>query len=142
MENVVRRAHEAMRARNWDDLRLLLHPYLHWASSDGRTVRGRTNVMAMLGRTRSAAVADVRRGSGRSNLSLAGATRLSHIMGSGLTRRSAASQAAPTMPALLRSLAGTISVFSFNLGMNLSAFLLTPPPTTIKSGQSRASSVS
>jgi hypothetical protein len=48
MEDVVRRAHEAMRARNWDDLRLLLHPYLHWASSDGRTVRGRIKVMAML----------------------------------------------------------------------------------------------
>jgi len=31
MEDVVRRAHEAMRAQNWDDLRLLLHPYLHWA---------------------------------------------------------------------------------------------------------------
>jgi len=25
-----------------------LHPYLHWASSDGRTVRGRIKVMAML----------------------------------------------------------------------------------------------
>jgi hypothetical protein len=48
MEDVVRRAYEAMRARNWDDLRLLLHPYLHWASSDGRTVRGRIKVMAML----------------------------------------------------------------------------------------------
>ena len=48
MEDVVRRAHEAMRARNCDDLRLLLHPYLHWTSSDGRTVRGRTKVMAML----------------------------------------------------------------------------------------------
>jgi hypothetical protein len=48
MEDVVRRAYEAMRARNWDDLRLLLHPYLQWASSDGRTVRGRIKVMAML----------------------------------------------------------------------------------------------
>jgi len=48
MEDVVRRAHEAMRAQNLDDLRLLLHPYLRWTSSKGRTVRGRTKVMAML----------------------------------------------------------------------------------------------
>jgi len=48
MEDVVRRAHEAMRARNLDDLRLLLHPYLQWTSSKGRTVRGRTKVIAML----------------------------------------------------------------------------------------------
>ena len=61
-------------------------------------------------------------------------------MGSGWTSRSAASQAAPTMPAELSSLAGTISVFSFSLGRNFSDFLLTPPPTTIRSGQNRASS--
>jgi len=48
MEDVVRRAHEAMRSRNWDNLRLLLHPYLRWTRSEGRTVRGRTKVMAML----------------------------------------------------------------------------------------------
>ena len=36
MEDVVRRAHEAMQARSWDDLRFLLHPYLHWTSRDGR----------------------------------------------------------------------------------------------------------
>jgi hypothetical protein len=48
MEDVVRRAHEAMQARNWEDLRFLLHPYLHWTSREGRTVRGRSPVMAML----------------------------------------------------------------------------------------------
>jgi hypothetical protein len=48
MEDIVRRAHEAMQARSWDDLRFLLHPYLHWTNPDGRTVRGRTKVMAML----------------------------------------------------------------------------------------------
>jgi hypothetical protein len=48
MEDIARRAHEAMLARNWEDLRFMLHPYLHWTSSNGRTVRGRTKVMAML----------------------------------------------------------------------------------------------
>jgi Domain of unknown function (DUF4440) len=48
MEDVVRRAHQAMLARDWEDLRVLLHPYLHWTATDGRTVRGRTKVMAML----------------------------------------------------------------------------------------------
>jgi hypothetical protein len=48
MEDVVRRAHEAMQARNWEDLRFLLHHYLHWTSREGRTVRGRSPVMAML----------------------------------------------------------------------------------------------
>jgi hypothetical protein len=45
MEDVVRRAHEAMQARKWEDLRF---PYLHWTSREGRTVRGRSQVMAML----------------------------------------------------------------------------------------------
>ena len=30
------------------ELRLLLHPYLHWAGVDGATVRGRTKVRALL----------------------------------------------------------------------------------------------
>ena len=67
---------------------------------------------------------------------------MSHLATSGWALRSAASQAAPTMPAVFSSLAGTISVFSFSLGRNYSAFLLTPPPTTIRSGQNRASTVS
>ena len=44
------------------------------------------------------------------------------------------------MPAVFNSLAGTISVFSLSLGRNFSDFLLTPPPTTIRSGQNSASS--
>jgi hypothetical protein len=48
---------------------------------------------------------------------------------------STASTAAPMMPASLRSWAGTIGVCSFNNGRNLSAFLLTPPPTTKSSGE-------
>jgi hypothetical protein len=48
MDDVVRRARAAMQAHNWDDLRLLLHPYLHWRGTDGRTVRGRSKIIAML----------------------------------------------------------------------------------------------
>ena len=38
----------AIAARDWHAVRLLLHPYPHRTGTDGRTVRGRTNVMAML----------------------------------------------------------------------------------------------
>lgn len=31
--------------RDWEALKPLLHPYLHWTDRDGRTIRGRTNVM-------------------------------------------------------------------------------------------------
>jgi hypothetical protein len=47
---------------------------------------------------------------------------------------STASSAAPMMPASLRSSAGTIGVCRSSSGRNLSAFLLTPPPTTNSSG--------
>jgi hypothetical protein len=48
MDEVSRAAHAAMVARDWDALRLLLHPYLHWTDAAGRTIRGRVNVLAML----------------------------------------------------------------------------------------------
>jgi hypothetical protein len=48
MDEVARRAHKAMLDQNWDDLRLLLHPYLHWTQRDGRTLRGRTKIIEML----------------------------------------------------------------------------------------------
>ena len=41
------------RSRERDLLRLALHPYLHWTTSDGETVRGRTKVLAMLDERRS-----------------------------------------------------------------------------------------
>ena len=50
MDEVARRAHTAMVNGDWDGLRLLLHPYLHWTDSQGSTVRGRNSVMAMLER--------------------------------------------------------------------------------------------
>jgi hypothetical protein len=52
-----------------------------------------------------------------------------------------ASMAAPTIPASLRSAAGTMGVRRSSSGRNLSAFLLTPPPTTKRSGQNRFSRV-
>ena len=41
-------AHAAMLARDWDRLRLILHPYVHWTAADGSRLRGRTKVMAWL----------------------------------------------------------------------------------------------
>jgi hypothetical protein len=37
----------AFEAGEWETLRLLLHPYLHWTDGD-ETIRGRTNVLARL----------------------------------------------------------------------------------------------
>jgi len=45
------RAITAIESQNWDQLRVLLHPYLHWTGVDGNTVRGRTKVLAMLAAT-------------------------------------------------------------------------------------------
>jgi len=44
-------------------------------------------------------------------------------------------QAAPRMPALLRRVAGTISVERSSSGMNSSKFFETPPPTMKRSGE-------
>ena len=48
VDEVVRAAHGAMLERDWDALRLMLHPYLHWTTADGDRLRGRTKVMAQL----------------------------------------------------------------------------------------------
>jgi hypothetical protein len=48
VDEVVRAAHDAMLARDWDRLRLMLHPYLHWSASDGSRLRGRSKVMDRL----------------------------------------------------------------------------------------------
>ena len=45
---VTRSAHEAMLECDWDGLRVLLHPYLHWTTADGTRFRGRTKVMELL----------------------------------------------------------------------------------------------
>jgi hypothetical protein len=39
---------EVAAARLWDELKLMLHPYLHWTRDDGVTLRGRTNVLLWL----------------------------------------------------------------------------------------------
>ena len=42
VQDVVQAAHQAMLERDWDALRLMLHPYLHWTAADGSRLRGRT----------------------------------------------------------------------------------------------------
>jgi hypothetical protein len=48
VEPIVDRVLDAVRRRDWDTVRLALHPYLHWDLADGRTIRGRSKVLAML----------------------------------------------------------------------------------------------
>lgn len=38
----------ARERRDWDALKPLLHPYLHWTFASGRTIRGRTQLLAQL----------------------------------------------------------------------------------------------
>jgi hypothetical protein len=47
MEQLIGEALEAIRRRDWESLRLMLHPYLHWKDGD-TSIRGRTKVMAHL----------------------------------------------------------------------------------------------
>ena len=47
-DDVTQTAYEAMLNASWDGLRLLLHPYLHWTTSDGTRIRGRVTVMELL----------------------------------------------------------------------------------------------
>jgi hypothetical protein len=48
---VTHAAHEAMLVRDWNELRLMLHPYLHWRTADGSRIRGRSKVIARLQNT-------------------------------------------------------------------------------------------
>jgi limonene-1,2-epoxide hydrolase len=50
VNDVGQRARDAIAVGDWDLVRSLLHPYLHWTDSAGGTVRGRTKVIAMLRR--------------------------------------------------------------------------------------------
>jgi hypothetical protein len=45
---VTHAAQAAVVERDWDSLRVLLHPYLHWTTADGTRVRGRIKVMELL----------------------------------------------------------------------------------------------
>ena len=48
VEPVVLDAVAAIELGDWDVLAVLLHPYLHWTGPDGRSIRGRRNVLAAL----------------------------------------------------------------------------------------------
>lgn len=48
MGDVVRDVVAAIGARDRNALTAALHPYLHWTRTDGRTIRGRSNVLAYL----------------------------------------------------------------------------------------------
>jgi hypothetical protein len=48
VEAVVAAAVEAIARRDWEGLKPLLHPYLHWHGAGGARLRGRTNVLAHL----------------------------------------------------------------------------------------------
>jgi hypothetical protein len=48
VSEVTQAAYQAIQDRDWDTLRLLLHPYLHWTTANGTRVRGRTKVIEQL----------------------------------------------------------------------------------------------
>jgi hypothetical protein len=48
VDDVTRAVYEAMLESDWERLRLLLHPYLHWSAADGTRLRGRTKVIERL----------------------------------------------------------------------------------------------
>jgi hypothetical protein len=48
VDDVPQAALQAMLERDWEGLRLMLHPYLQWTAADGTRLRGRTKVMARL----------------------------------------------------------------------------------------------
>jgi hypothetical protein len=48
VEKIGRRLHAAVVAGDWDTARSLIHPDVHWTLARGRTLCGRTKVMAML----------------------------------------------------------------------------------------------
>jgi hypothetical protein len=50
---MVREALEDMAARDWQRLKLKLHPYVHWTEADGTQIRGRTKLLDLLSSTES-----------------------------------------------------------------------------------------
>ena len=48
VDEVTRAAYESILDRDWDRLRPMLHPYLHWSAADGTRLRGRTKVIDRL----------------------------------------------------------------------------------------------
>ena len=48
MEQIVSQVLLATAQRDWEELRRLLHPYLHWSEHGGVKLRGRRNVLSWL----------------------------------------------------------------------------------------------
>jgi len=48
VNEVAGRAYAAIAAGDWNAVRPLLHPYLHWTDGHGTTLRGRSKVISML----------------------------------------------------------------------------------------------
>lgn len=59
VDDVIQTAYDAMLTRDWDGLRLLLHPYLHWSTSAGTRIRGRGTVIERLRHAAPPAAPDV-----------------------------------------------------------------------------------
>ena len=47
-DRTVREVLAMIQQKDWDALKPLLHPYLHWTLTDGRVLRGRTKVLDYL----------------------------------------------------------------------------------------------
>jgi hypothetical protein len=50
VDDVAQAAYESMLQRDWERLRVMLHPYVHWSAADGTRLRGRTRVLERLQR--------------------------------------------------------------------------------------------
>jgi hypothetical protein len=48
VDSVVQDVVQVIACRDWEALRIKLHPYLHWRDAHGTRRRGRKNVIAML----------------------------------------------------------------------------------------------
>jgi len=48
VDEVTRAAYESMLEHDWERLRPMLHPYVHWSAADGTRLRGRTRVLERL----------------------------------------------------------------------------------------------
>lgn len=48
MSDLISQTLRCIQEDDWDQVRLNLHPYLHWTRLDGGHIRGRKNVLAML----------------------------------------------------------------------------------------------
>jgi hypothetical protein len=51
MDSLVQEAMSAVLMKDWDSLRLKLHPYVRWTLPSGRVAMGRNSVLAMLAKT-------------------------------------------------------------------------------------------